>query len=362
MKKELVTAGFVLFSLSVPLKASAADFSQFVVFGDSLSDTGNLFNATQGLATGPLPPEPPYFQGRFSNNKIWVDYLGDNLGLAPTPITDLIVQLRTTPPEGVNYAFSASLSGQGNFLNVPGVPGVLEQVSSFTQPFLTNNQKLDPNGLYAVWGGGNDYLFSQNPDVTQIVKNVSDSLGLLAQAGAKNILVFNLPDLGKTPLALRSGNSTILTTLINTHNAGLATAVNQLSNNIPGVNIIPVDIDSLFNQVIANPGEFGFKFVNSSCVIYDIQTNQVLQSCDNPNDYLFFDEVHPTTNAHGLVAETALASIRAKSVPESSVTLGLLGLGVGAAAMLQRKQKNLAVTPVVSQVVNKQSSRAVVER
>jgi len=46
----------------VPLKASAADFSQFVVFGDSLSDTGNLFNVTQSLPTGPLPP-PPYFQG-----------------------------------------------------------------------------------------------------------------------------------------------------------------------------------------------------------------------------------------------------------------------------------------------------------
>jgi hypothetical protein len=69
MKKELVTAGFVLFSLTVPLKASAADFSQFVVFGDSLSDTGNLFNVTQGLPTGPVPP-PPYFQGRFSNDRI----------------------------------------------------------------------------------------------------------------------------------------------------------------------------------------------------------------------------------------------------------------------------------------------------
>ncbi len=213
-----------------------------------------------------------------------------------------------------------------------------------------------------MWGGGNDYLFGQNPDVTQTLKNVSDSVGLLAQAGAKNILVFNLPDLGKTPIALRTGNTSILTTLTNTHNAGLATAVNQLSNNIPGVNIIPVDIDSLFNKVIANPGEFGFKFVNSSCVIYNIQTNQVLQSCDNPNDYLFFDEVHPTTNAHMLVAETALASIRAKSVPESSATLGLLGLGtLGAAGMLKRRQKNSVLTPVASQVISKQSSRAVVE-
>ncbi|BAZ26532.1 GDSL family lipase [Kalymmatonema gypsitolerans NIES-4073] len=358
MKKELVTAGFVLLSLTVPLKASAADFSQFVVFGDSLSDTGNLFNVTQSLPTGPLPPDPPYFQGRFSNNKVWVDYLGQEIGLTPTLFAN---SSTTTPTQGINFAFGGSNSGTDNAF-IPGVPGVLAQVGLFTQPLLANNQKVDPNGLYAVWGGGNDYLFGQNPDVTQTVKNVSDSVGLLAQAGAKNILVFNLPDLGKTPIALRTGNSSILTTLTNAHNAGLATVVNQLSNNIPGVNIIPVDIDSLFNQVIANPGEFGFQFVNSSCVIYNIQTNQVLKSCDNPNDYLFFDEVHPTTNAHKLVAETALASIRSKSVPESSATLGLLALGVGAAAMLKRKEKNLALTPVVSQAISKHSSRAVVER
>ncbi|KAB8319327.1 SGNH/GDSL hydrolase family protein [Tolypothrix campylonemoides VB511288] len=361
MKKELVTAGFALLSLTVPLKASAADFSQFVVFGDSLSDTGNLFNVTQGLPTGPLPPDPPYFQGRFSNDKIWVDYLGDNLGLPPTTITDLIVQLRTTAPEGVNYAFGGSLSGQGNFLNVPGVPGVLEQVGSFTQPFLTNNQKVDPNGLYAVWGGANDYLFTQNPDVTQTVKNVSDSVGLLAQAGAKNILVFNLPDLGKTPLVSATGNTNAFTTLTNNHNAALAAALGQLSNT-PGVNIIPVDVDSLFNRVLANPSEFGFTNVTAPCVVGDLVQGVLTSVCNNPNDFLFFDSVHPSSSAHKLVADTALASIRAKSVPERSTALSLLALGVGAAAMLQRKQKNLALTPVASQVVSKHSSRAVVER
>lgn len=361
MKKELVTAGFVLFSLTVPLKASAADFSQFVVFGDSLSDTGNLFNVTQGLPTGPVPP-PPYFQGRFSNDKIWVDYLGDNLGLPPTTITDLIVQLRTTAPEGVNYAFGGSLSGQGNFFNVPGVPGVLEQVGLFTQPFLTNNQKVDPNGLYAVWGGANDYLFTQSPDVNQTVKNVSDSVGLLAQAGAKNILVFNLPDLGKTPLVSATGNANAFTTLTNNHNAALASALGQLSNT-PGVNIIAVDVDSLFNRVLANPSEFGFTNVTAPCVVGDLVQGVLTSVCNNPNDFLFFDSVHPTSSAHQLVAETALASIRAKSVPESSTALSLLGLGaLGAAGILKRKQKNLALTPVVSQVVSKQSYRAVVER
>jgi phospholipase/lecithinase/hemolysin len=341
MKKELLTAGFFLFSLTLPLKASAA-FSQFNVFGDSLSDTGNVFNVTQQFSpTGAIPPSPPYFQGRFSNNKVWVDYLGEAIGLTPTLFTNLG---STVPTQGVNFAFGGSTSGQDNAF-VPGVPGVLAQVGGFTQPFLTTNQKVDANGLYAVWGGGNDYLFGQNPNVAQTVKNISDSVGLLAQAGAKNILVFNLPDLGKTPIALGSVNSPTLTAATNAHNAALATSVASLSNTIPGVNIIPVDINSLFNRAIANPGEFGFKDVTTSCVVYKIVTNEVLKTCDNPNDFLFFDEVHPTTNAHKLVAETALAAIRAKSVPEPSTTFGMLTLGaLGAAAMFKYRRKQLAVT------------------
>ncbi|KAF3886353.1 MULTISPECIES: SGNH/GDSL hydrolase family protein [Nostocales] len=336
MKKELLTAGLVFVSLSVPLKASAA-FSQFNVFGDSLSDTGNIFNITQQLPSGAIPPSPPYFQGRFSNDKVWVDYLGQALGLTPTLSTNLST---TIPTQGINFAFGGSTSGQGNAF-VPGAPGVLAQVTGF----LANNQTVDANGLYAVWGGGNDYLFGQNPDVVQIVKNISNSVELLAQAGAQNILVFNLPDLGKTPIVLGSANSPILTAATNAHNAVLATSIAQLSNNIPGVNIIPVDINSLFNQAIANPGEFGFKDVTTSCVIYKITINQVLKTCDNPNDFLFFDEVHPTTNAHKLVAEAALAAIRAKSVPESSTTFGLLTFGaLGAAAMFKYRRKQLAVT------------------
>ncbi|KAB8330575.1 SGNH/GDSL hydrolase family protein [Scytonema tolypothrichoides VB-61278] len=335
MKKQLMTAGFVLFGLTLPLKASAAGFSQFNLFGDSLSDTGNVFTVSgQNSPTGPIPPDPPYFQGRFSNNKIWVDYLGQDIGLTPTLFANLSTQ---TPTQGINFAFGGSLSGQDNAF-VPGAPGVLKQVDTF----LANNQKADSNALYAVWGGGNDYLFGQNPNVNQTVSNLSNAVGALAQAGAKNILVFNLSDIGKTPLAVRTGNSSNLTTLTNAHNAALASALFQLSNNNPSVNIIPVDIYSGFNRIIANPGEFGFKDVNTSCVVYDIISNQVLKSCNNPNDYLFFDEVHPTTNVHKIVAETVLAGIKAKSVPESSTALALLSLGaLGAAAMLKRRRKTV---------------------
>ncbi|MEH2193042.1 MAG: SGNH/GDSL hydrolase family protein [Nostoc sp.] len=338
MKKQAVAAGFVLLSFMLPLKASAANFSKFYVFGDSLSDTGNVFAATGGLVapTTAIPQEPPYFQGRFSNQQVWVDYLGDELGLTPSPYITLNP---TIPNQGINFAVGGASSGQGNAVvpNAP-LPGVLEQVGLLTQPTLQANQKLDPDALYAVWGGANDYVFGQATNTTQTVQNLSDAVGLLALSGAKNILVFNLPDLGKIPLASAiPGLSSNLTALTNKHNKELADELGKYSKN-SDLNLISVDVFSLFNQVEANPEKFGFQNVTTPCVVGNLQTT--ISVCSQPNDYLFFDSVHPTTGVHKLVADAALAAIEAKSIPEPTINLGILALGAfGVVGVLKRQQK-----------------------
>ncbi|MBD2772808.1 SGNH/GDSL hydrolase family protein [Iningainema tapete] len=355
MRKQFIAAGFVFFSLISAQKATAADFSQLVVFGDSLSDTGNTFNISGGLInpTTAIPPNPPYFQGRFSNDLVWVDYVGEQLGLTPTLFTALTT---TIPTQGINFAIGGANSGTGNAIvpNIP-LPGVQEQVGLFAQPLLTSNQTADPNALFAVWGGGNDYLFGNVTDPNQTVQNLSNSVATLASVGAKNILVFNLPDLGKTPAALAAGNSSNLTTLTTIHNAALASALSQLSSSNPGVNIIPVDVYSLINRIIANPGEFGFNNVTASCVIGDLQN--ITSVCNNPNDFLFFDAVHPSTNAHRLVADTVFSATNATSVPEPTATLGILALGIGAAGVLKRKQKQSAIARSAAAKPNAPASR-----
>ncbi|OYD88563.1 GDSL family lipase [Nostoc sp. 'Peltigera membranacea cyanobiont' 213] len=358
MKKQAIAAGFVLLSFMLPLKASAASFSKFYVFGDSLSDTGNVFAATGGLVapTTAIPQDPPYFQGRFSNQQVWVDYLGDQLGLTPSPYITLNPAI---PNQGINFAVGGASSGQGNAVvpNAP-LPGVLEQVGLLTQPILQANQKLDPNALYAVWGGANDYVFGQATNTTQTVQNLSDAVGLLASSGAKNILVFNLPDLGKIPLALATGQSNNLTALTNEHNKELAEELDKFSNN-PDLNLISVNVSSLFNQIQSNPGEFGFQNVTNPCVVGNFQT--IISVCSQPNDYLFYDSVHPTTNAHKLIADTALAAIEAKSVPEPSINLGILALGAfGAVGVLKRQQKR-SVLVSVGRVVDAQLSHTTVQ-
>ena len=354
MKKIFVAAGFAFCSVLLPFKALAADFSNFYIFGDSLSDTGNIFNFTQQS----LPPSPPYFNGRFSNDQIWVDYLGDKLNLNPIPFSENPDFIN----DSVNFAVGGASSGLGNSV-VPSapLPGVLEQVSLFTQPFLTTNQQIDPNALYAVLGGGNDYLFGGNFNTEQTVQNLSTSINFLATAGAKNIILFNLPNLGATPLALATQQSQILTDLTIDHNNKLAESLSIFKSNNQEINLFDIDVFSLFSKIGNNPAEFGFSNVTTPCVVGDL-TN-ILSVCDvgQQNEFLFFDSVHPTTNVHRLVADAAFLALEPQSVPEPGSVLGMLALGaLGAAGVLKRQQKKFAFTPA-SPALFAQSSHTTVE-
>jgi phospholipase/lecithinase/hemolysin len=226
MKKQAVAAGFVLFCFMLPTKVLAASFNQLYVFGDSLSDPGNVYNAT--LQT--FPPSPPYFEGRFSDGPLWVDYLGDQLGLKPT----LLTTIPSTPPtQGINFAFGGASSGFGNaVVPNPSLPGVLQQVLGFAGTLQANNQTANPDALYTLWGAGNDFLFLNPEDSTTPISNISLALNTLVGAGAKNILVFNLSDLGQIPAAtIDDRNPATLSKSTNEFNLGLATTVNALSQN-----------------------------------------------------------------------------------------------------------------------------------
>ncbi|MCW5316365.1 GDSL family lipase [Nostoc sp. KVJ3] len=344
MKKQAVAVGFVLFSFMLPTKASAASFDQFYVFGDSLSDTGNVYDATGGT----FPQSPPYFNGRFSDGPIWVDYLGDQLGLKPT----LLTTIPSTPPtQGINFAFGGASSGLDNAV-VPnkGLPGVLKQVLGFAATLQANNQTADPNALYTLWGGANDFLFLNPQDSTTPISNISLALNTLVGVGAKNILVFNLPDLGKLPAAQIGRDPATLSESTNEFNLGLATTVNALSQN-PNLNIIPIDTYSLFNQA----SSLGLTNVTESCLSRpDI--------CDPGNNkFLIWDGFHPTTAAQKIIADTALAAIDAKSIPESSINLGILALGAfGAVGVLKRQQKR-SVLMTAGRVADAQLSHTTVE-
>ncbi|MBD0301054.1 MAG: SGNH/GDSL hydrolase family protein [Tolypothrix sp. T3-bin4] len=348
MKKQTVATGFVLLSFMLPTKASAASFGfdQLYVFGDSLSDTGNVFAATGGT----FPQSPPYFEGRFSDGPLWIDYLGDQLGLKPALFTTIPA---TPPTQGINFAFGGASSGLDNAV-VPnvGLPGVLQQVLGFAGTLQANNQTANPDALYTLWGGANDFFFLDAEDSSTPISNISLALNTLVGIGAKNILVFNLSDLGQIPAAtIDDRNPAILSKSTNEFNLGLAKTVSDLSQN-PDLNIIPIDTFSLFNQASA----LGFTNVTESCL-------SRLDICDPGNNkFLIWDGFHPTTAAHKVIADVALAAIEAKSVPEPAMNLGILALGVfSALGVLKRQQKRATLVSVV-QGIDAQLSHTTVHK
>jgi outer membrane lipase/esterase len=191
-----------LFALLLsPALATAAPYTNLVVFGDSLSDQGNAFLAVSPslLPAGTTyPPYPypqivpgqstPYFNGRFSNGPIWVDTFAAKLGLSSAPAL----------LGGTNYAFGGALTSGAS---LAGTPSLAVQVGGM---YLLAHPAVPAGTLLALWGGANDIIQSHQgnpaaPDPTTSANNIKADIQALYNAGGREFLVFNLPDIGKTP-------------------------------------------------------------------------------------------------------------------------------------------------------------------
>jgi phospholipase/lecithinase/hemolysin len=305
-------------------------FNQIHVFGESLSDSGNVFTvstaASQLLPSiTPTPPSPPNFEGRFADGLIWVDQIALDLNLNLLPATTLSVGLPivaaptgeitinslfngATTTESVNFAFGGAQTGQnaaGEFGEA--IPGVLRQVDWYLEDLALTGTAANPDALYIIWAGGNDYQTVANPDPQQSVNNLVTAVERLYNAGARNIVLPNLPDVGKTPRALSSAApiaSEPLTAVTNIHNDLLTTAWSQLQQSLPELTLIPLDTNSLFDQILDFPAAFGFTNTTEPCL--DPIT---LMPCDTPETHVFWDVIHSTTATHQILTDYAIAGI-----------------------------------------------------
>lgn len=341
LKKTLIAAGALLSPLLTPLAAPAATFTQMFVFGDSLSDTGNLYSQTSSLipflSVG-LPASPPYAQ-KFSNDDLWVEYLADELVPGPAALS-------TT-----NYAVGGATTGDFNVINdfddilpfpvIPDFNGLQEQVFA---SYLSLNPVIDPDALYTLWAGANDYLGGGVSDPTVPISNLEAAIDGFVAAGVKNLLVLNLPDLGRLPVALADpSRSAALTALSTQHNALLSQVVADVSQ------VTLFDVNGLFDQVLA--GGFGFSNVTDPCLQGFVAPIPGLTGlpCDNPSEFLFWDNIHPTTRAHGQIAEAVFAELHRPdrpevSTPEAEPVWGLLALSAVAIAAGHGRRRPLELT------------------
>ncbi|MBV9389124.1 MAG: SGNH/GDSL hydrolase family protein, partial [Chroococcidiopsidaceae cyanobacterium CP_BM_ER_R8_30] len=313
MKTQTLAVGFSLLSF-FPLKAMAAElnFDQLYVFGDSLSDIGNIYNVTttanliQPGIIAVQPPSPPYYQGRYSNGPNWVDDLASSLGLTITPSTQLTVGLPVTPSlqfnsnyggatarQSVDFAFGSAESGRNN-ASSPVLPGILTEVQSYTDDLKVVNQPAHPNALYIVWEGGlNDYRSGAYTRPDQLTANIVQAITSLYDVGARNVLVVNEPNLGEIPVVAASGasNANYLSQLSLATDAELLTQLNDLRPTLSDINLVDLDDNALFQSAIDAPTSFGLTNVTDACLV---TTGTTFSICENPNSYLFWDDRHPT--------------------------------------------------------------------
>jgi phospholipase/lecithinase/hemolysin len=271
------------------------NFSQIVVFGDSLSDIGNLFRFTRGAL-----PNFPNFNGRASNGLLTVEILASLLGIEARPDN--------------NYAVGGALSGRNNVVDDLGLglelPGLLDQIYTFAP--LVDGTGADPNGLYVVWAGVNDFL-SLEPSaplppklLDTTIQNLTIAINTLHNLGAQYIVVPNLPNLSRVPYTSITGLDEILPPQLSQNfNSALELALTSLP-----FDTISIDLFSLLEQIATNPSKFGFTNITDPFLSIDDD------EASNPEQYLFWDDIHPTTRAHQIIAESFRSQILDPSIAE----------------------------------------------
>ncbi len=302
------------FLLLAPGRAAADDrhglarpFDRIVVFGTSLSDPGNAFALTgenvsppgygmTGLALLTLIPDFPYANGgnHFSNGPTWIEQLARPIGLEWSVRPAMRESIRGSS----NYAVGGTRARNG----VNGEVWLSQQVTAFLRDA---GPHAPSNALYVIEMGGNDIrdaLELGDPAIigaalTSITQNVQRLYG----AGARKFLVWNAPNLALTPAIRALGGldpriPVFAEQLTLGFNAHLSVTLAALSG-LPGIEIVPFDAFGELNRVVATPAAFGLRDVTTACITPYVPPFQ----CENPNRHLFWDGIHPTRAAHGII-------------------------------------------------------------
>jgi phospholipase/lecithinase/hemolysin len=276
----------------------AKHLDKVVVFGDSLSDNGNFYE----YMNHQVPSSPPYYQGRFTNGPSWVE----------------LIQNHTNKTTLLDYAFGGA-----------GVTDVIDNDSfnlhSEVERYLQDvHGKLDANSLFIVWIGSNNYLSFPDDfgvEVTRVLTGIEESLEKLISLGATEILLVNVPDMGKTPLATDYDSVQMLTEASILHNQKLRALATHLKFKYKNLHLMYYDVQKLMDNMVLHPEEYGFTNTSGTCYeMYNASFKSGKKShfsmvkvassikkysyndgfCDG---YMFFDPVHPAASAHRSMAK-----------------------------------------------------------
>lgn len=329
--------------------AAHAGYSALYVFGDSLSDTGNDGAVLQGLvnqgylgSATTLPSDvtgngyvaqKPFASGAFTNGPAWVTPFAAGLGVGG----------QASLLGGTNYAYGGAETSHDSTELCPLLCGYPYSLATQKDMYLDAvNHTADASALYVVAGGGNnarnafagiatadplvqlDMISSLAAAYAQDVGAIVDDL---QAAGAKDIVVWDTPNIGLTPSIGIYGTDAQALGL------AMASAMNSaLSARLSGEAGVSIfSVFGLLSTVAENAGANGFTNVTDACAA-------VGDACD-PAQYLFWDGVHPTARGHEMLAQAMLDHVQA--VPEPGTYALMLGGLAALAAFSRRRARQL---------------------
>ena len=334
-----------------PTGLCAQTYQRVISFGDSLTDNGNLFSITG-------QPPAPYNQ-RFTNGITFAEVLAGGVAKPMQGFVD--ASTNGVGTGSVNFAFGGARNDDlPNSNDVPGsgftIPSTITQIGAYSALGGTYGAR----DVATYFAGANNLFQSTtaaaaNPatsqamvqaDATAAGIGVGQQVGGIAAAGARTIVVMNLPDFGSLPaytslgpqgIALGSFASTVF-------NSASGQAVQAAAAAVPGTNFIQVDTSAVFATVIANPGAFGFSNVTQPCF------NQAAATLCAPtkaaqNQFLFWDTVHPTDAGHALLANVIGDYLYAPTRTAGVAMLGDVGLQSRRSSSLDMLDKARSFVP-----------------
>lgn len=236
--------------------AAGAPFSRVFAFGDSYSDSGNWI--------------------RVSNGPVWLEHFGEMLGMPEVGLASGL--------GGDNYAVSAARA-----------TGTLSiDLEAQLARYFEDHPSGDPEALYLLFIGWNDLAVGTDR-ATATAAAVTSAVDRLIAHGARRVVVLDVSNKATTPRFLAADAEVRAELTAQILEVNLAWQIDSFSRDA-WTDV--VDIYALTTEVYLDPAAFGFEDATSHCS-YD-------PVCEG---YVWWDDVHPTTAFHRVIAGRVLARL-----------------------------------------------------
>jgi phospholipase/lecithinase/hemolysin len=281
--------------------------TKLLVFGDSLSDPGNLNKLTQGAA---LPPRV-FYKSRFANGPIWTDYASQSLNWSLD-----------------NFAVGLAETKSGGSLGEADIPSLLQQISGSKSEL----KKMDfASTLVVIWVGPQNYIrhavkaqdANQNPvtealekQVKQAVADIQDGIEDLKDIGFRQFVIGTMPELGglnRNPKDPPKASDATLYAVTAAHNTALRAMIKELPKEMPEVNVSIFQAHEINQKTNENPKAYGFQRLDAPCYVGNLlgRFDGVKAFCTDPSGYKYWEYVHPGSKMHCIYASQFLADLSA---------------------------------------------------